>query len=109
MTTFGKKTHKSADWVETHAVEMTPVFEKRNALAMNKANSSEDPEDLGRQQQNPCWLRLCSQIQIADVTGTIRVIYDEIKMALGPTQKKTASLKSSKIMAADGTPASALL
>lgn len=35
MTTFGKKSRKSADWIETHAVEMTPVFEKRNALAMN--------------------------------------------------------------------------
>lgn len=35
------------------------------------------PEDLGRQQQNPCWLRLCSQIQIAEATGKVREMYDD--------------------------------
>ena len=34
MTTFGKKTSKSADWFEAHSDEMVPVIEyKRNALA----------------------------------------------------------------------------
>ena len=40
------------------------------------------------------WLQLCSQIQNAADTGNIKVMYDGIKQALGPTQKKTAPLKS---------------
>ena len=42
MSTFGKKTSKSADWFEAHSEEMTPVIEaKRNALTACKANPSD--------------------------------------------------------------------
>ena len=42
MSTFGKKTSKSADWFEARSEEMTPVIEaKRNALTAYKANPSD--------------------------------------------------------------------
>ena len=106
MSTFGKKTSKSADWFEAHSEEMTPVIEaKRNALTAYKANPSEQNLQIlraarskvqlcARQCANDYWLQLCSQIQIAADTGNIKALYDGIKQALGPTQKKTAPLKS---------------
>ena len=83
---------------------MTPVIEaKRNALTAYKANPSEQNlhilraarskvQQCARQCANDYWLQLCSQIQIAADTGM--VMYDGIKQPLGPTQKKTAPLKS---------------
>ena len=75
MSTFGKKTSKSADWFEAHSEEMTSVIEaKRKALTAYKANLSEqNPQILraarskvqqrARQCANDYWLQLCSQIQ----------------------------------------------
>ena len=41
MSTFGKNFSKSADWLETHSEEMTPVIEaKRNALTAHKPQGS---------------------------------------------------------------------
>ena len=106
MSTFGKKTSKSADWFEAHSEEMTPVIEaKRNALTACKANPSDQNlkilraarskvQQRARQCANDYWLQLCSQIQMAADTGNIKAMYDGIKQALGPTQKKTAPLKS---------------
>ena len=101
-----KKTSKSADWFEAHSEEMTPVIgANRNALTACKANPSEQNlqvlrdarskvQQCARQGANDCWLQFCSQIQIAADKGNIRAMYDGIKQALGPTQKKTAPLKS---------------
>ena len=106
MSTFGKKTSKSVDWFEAHSEEMTPLIEaKRNALTAYLANPSDQNLQIlraarskvqqhARQCANDYWLQLCSQIQIAADTGNIKVMYDGIKQALGPTQKKTAPLKS---------------
>eukprot|EP00745_Piridium_sociabile_P043277 TRINITY_DN8831_c0_g1_i1.p1 TRINITY_DN8831_c0_g1~~TRINITY_DN8831_c0_g1_i1.p1 ORF type:complete len:1016 (+),score=240.62 TRINITY_DN8831_c0_g1_i1:1061-4108(+) len=106
MSTFGKKTSKSADWFEAHSAEMTPVIEeKRLALAAYKACPSEQNlqvlraarskvQQSARRCANSYWLQLCSQIQVAADTGNTRGMYDGIKQALGPTQKKTAPLKS---------------
>ena len=106
MSTFGKKTSKLADWFEAHSQEMTSVIEaKRNALTAYKANPSEqnlqilraarsNVQQLARQCANYYWRQLCFQIQIAADTGNIKAMYDGIKQALGPTQKKTAPLKS---------------
>ena len=105
MSIFGKKTSKSADWFEAHSEEMTPIIEaKRNALTAYKANPSDQNLQIlraarskvlqrARQCASDYWLQLCSQIQIAADTGNIKVMYDSIKKALGPTQKKTAPLK----------------
>ena len=102
MSTFGKKTSKSADWFLAHSEERTPVIEaKRNALTAYKTNPSEQNLQTVRaarskvqQCANGYWLQLCSQIQIAADTDNIKAMYDGIKLALGPMQKKTAPLKS---------------
>ena len=107
MATFSKKTSKSLiNQFEAHSEEMTPVIEaKRNALTAYKANPSDQNlqilsaarskvQQCARQCANDYWLQLCSQIQIAADTGNIKAMYDGIKQALGPTQKKIASLKS---------------
>ena len=85
---------------------MAPVIEaERNALTAYKANPSDQNlkilrtarskvQQRARQCANDCWLQLCSQIQIAEDTGNIKAMYDGIKQALGPMQKKTAPLKS---------------
>ena len=105
-STFGKKTNKSADWFEAHSEEMTPGIEaKRNALTAYKTNPSEQNLQIllaapskvqqhARQCATGYWLQLCSQIHIAADTGNIKTMYDGIKQALGPTQKKTALMKS---------------
>ena len=105
LSTFGKKTSKSADWFEAHSEEMTPVIEARNALTAYKAIPSEQNLEVlraahnkvqqrARQCASDYWLQLCSQIQIAADNGNIKAMHDGIKQALGPTQKKTAPLKS---------------
>ena len=98
MSIFGKKTSKPADWFEAHSEEMTPVIQaKRNALIAYKTNSSEQNlQVLGaasskvQQRARRCadvyWLKLCSEIQTAADTGNIKVMYEGIKQALGPTQ-----------------------
>ncbi|XP_063595354.1 uncharacterized protein LOC134772317 [Penaeus indicus] len=106
MTTFGKKTCKSADWFEAHSEEMVPVIEeKQNALTAYKAFPTKrnlqvlraacsKAQQCARQCANDYWLQLCSQIQLAADTGNIKGMYDGIKQALGPTQKKINPLKS---------------
>lgn len=106
MSAFGKKTSKSTDWFEAHCNKLMPLIqEKREALTAYKS----DPHDrnlqklrearrktqqAARQCANDYWLQLSSNIQIAADTGNVRGMYDGIKQALGPTQKKTAPLKS---------------
>ncbi|XP_050703781.1 uncharacterized protein LOC126989216 [Eriocheir sinensis] len=106
ISTFGKKTSKSADWFEVHSEEIMPVIEeKRNPLAAYKANPSErnlqvlrsarsKVQQCARRCANDYWLQLSSQIQTAADTGNMKEMYDGIKQALGPTKKKTAPLKS---------------
>ena len=85
---------------------MTPAIDaKRNTLTAYKASPSEQNLQIlraarskvqqhAKQCANDYWLQLCSQIQIAADTGNIKATYDGTKQALGPTQKKTAPLKS---------------
>ena len=107
MATFGKKTSKSQDWFDAKATEITPIIEtKRLLLAAYKALPSEqnlqalrsarnNVQQTARRCANEYWVQLSEDIQIAAVTGNIRGMYDGIKKALGPTQSKTAPLKSS--------------
>uniref|UniRef100_A0ABM5FF36 Uncharacterized protein n=1 Tax=Pogona vitticeps TaxID=103695 RepID=A0ABM5FF36_9SAUR len=106
LSTFGKKTRKMADWFKAHSEELMPAIEdKRRALAAYKACPSEynlqalraarsQVQQAARRCSNDYWLQLCSQIQIAADTGNIKGMYDGIKQALGPLQKKSAPLKS---------------
>ncbi|XP_066482784.1 DBIRD complex subunit ZNF326 isoform X2 [Tiliqua scincoides] len=101
-----KKTNKTADWFEAHSEALRPVIEeKKRALAAYKACPSErnlqilratrnKVQTTARRCANDYWLQLCSQIQIAADTGNIKGMYDGIKQALGPTQKKIDPLKS---------------
>ena len=107
MATFGKKTSKSQDWFGAKATEITPIIEaKRLILAAYKALPSEQNlqalrtarnhvQQTARRCANEYWVQLSEDIQLAAVTGNIRGMYDGIKKALGPTQCKTAPLKSS--------------
>ena len=82
MTTFGKKTSKSADWFMAHSDEMVPVIEKkRNASAACKACkrnlqalwvARSKVQHCARRCTNDYWLQLCSQIQLAADTATSR-------------------------------------
>ncbi|XP_066302904.1 uncharacterized protein [Branchiostoma lanceolatum] len=51
-------------------------------------------KQTARRCANEYWSKLSEDIHIAAITGNIRGMYDGIKRALGPTQSKTARLKS---------------
>ena len=107
LATFGKMTSKTNDWFETKSSEMTPVITaKRTALAEYKRSPSEKNlqslraarskvQQMSRRCANEYWTELSEGIQAAALSGNIRGMYDGIKKALGPTQCKTAPLKSS--------------
>ncbi|CAH1226359.1 CD209 [Branchiostoma lanceolatum] len=106
MATFGKKTTQSHDWFDAKSAEMAPVIEaKRAALAEYKRTPSErnlhvlraarnKVKQTARRCANEYWSKLSEDIHVAAITGNIRGMYDGIKRALGPTQSKTAPLKS---------------
>ncbi|XP_066294595.1 uncharacterized protein [Branchiostoma lanceolatum] len=106
MATFGRKTTQSHDWFDAKSTEMAPVMEaKRAALAEYKRTPSErnlhvlraarnKVKQTARRCANEYWSKLSEDIHIAAIIGNIRGMYDGIKRALGPTQSKTAPLKS---------------
>jgi len=85
---------------------MSPVIDtKCAALAEYKRSSGEKSMQALRATRNKVqqttrrcaieyWQQLSSSIQFAAAAGNIRGMYDGIKTALGPTQSKTATLKS---------------
>ena len=107
LATFGRKTTKTHDWFDAKSTEMRPVIEaKRTALIVYKQSLSETNlqilravrskvQQTARRCANEYWTQLSQVIQPAAITGNIRGMYDGIKKALGPTQSKTAPLKSS--------------
>ena len=109
LATFGRKTSKSHDWFDAKSTEMRPVVEaKRTALIVYKQSPSErnlhilraarsNVQQTARRCANEYWTQLSQDIQraVITLTGNIRGMYDGIKKALGPTQSKTAPLKSS--------------
>ena len=106
MKVFGKKTHKTQDWFEAKTSELTPVLDaKRTALKKFKASPCEKnlqilksarskAQSTARRCANEYWQELSANIQVASYCGNIKGMYDGIKKALGPTQTKTAPLKS---------------
>ena len=106
LATFGKKNLKD-DWFDAKSTEMRPVIEaKRKALIEYKRSPSErnlqilraarsKVQQTARRYANEYWTQLSQDIQTAAITGNTRGMYDGIKKALGPTQSKTAPLKSS--------------
>ena len=72
LSTFGKKTKKTADWFEAHLEELMPAIEdKRRSLAAYKACLSEynlqplraahsQVQQAARRCSNDYWLQLCS-------------------------------------------------
>ena len=107
LATFGKKNSKTHDWFDAKSTEMRPVIEaKRTALIVYKQSPIErnlqirraarsNVQQTARRCANEYWRQLSQDIQTAAITGNIRGMYDGIKKALGPTQSKTAPLKSS--------------
>jgi len=106
IESFGKRTTTSPDWFEAYSETMLPVIEeKRLALSAYKTRSTRSNlhklrtarqrvQATARKCANEFWLNLCSEIQTSADRGNIQRMYDGIKKALGPTQKKCAPLKS---------------
>ena len=107
MATVGKNTSNTHDWFDAKSSEIRPVIEakstalmeykrspsKRNLQILRAARSK--VQQAPRRCANEYWTRISQEIQTAAITGNIRGMYDGIKKALGPTQCKTAPLKSS--------------
>ena len=107
LATFGRKKTKSADWFEAKSKELNPTIDKKRHLqcAYNKDPSTENLRKL-RQARNETqrrvrqcaydyWVELSQRIENASATGNIRAMYEGIKVATGPSQTKSAPLKSS--------------
>ena len=104
--TFGQNTSKSHDWFKAKSAEMTPIIEaKRAALTEYKRSLSEKTLQIlraarnkvkhtARRYANDYWIELSETIQTAAITVNISGMYEGIKTAMGPTQNKTAPLKS---------------
>ena len=99
---MGEKNSKSHNWFEAKSSEMTPVIEaKRAALAEYKRSPTQRNLQILRAARSKvqniarrCVNEYSKTVQMAAATGNIRGMYDGIKKALGPTQSKTAPLKS---------------
>ena len=106
LAIFGKTTPRSSDWFDAKSAEMTPVIEaKRAALAEYMCSPSEKTlktlraarskvQQTASKCANEYWQELSRDIQTAADTGNIKGMYVGITKALGPTQSKTAPLKS---------------
>ena len=107
LATFGKKPSKNHDWFDAKSTEMRPVIEAkckalieykrspsgRNLQILRAARSK--VQQTAKRCANEYWTQLSQDIQTAAITGNIRGMYDGINKTLGPTQSKTAPLKSS--------------
>lgn len=104
---FGRKTKKSHDWFEENIDILMPLLEtKRRALMKLKASNTKDNEEaykLARQRvskearkcANAYWTEIANQIQESCDRGDSKRMYEGIKLALGPSIKKSAPLRSS--------------
>ena len=107
LQVFGKKKGKTQDWFEANSSTLLPLIEKRRLALVeykrlpNQRNlqlvrdARNEVQKSARRCANDFWLELCRGIQTAVDTGNIRGMYEGIKKATGPTQTKTAPLKSS--------------
>ncbi|XP_047485879.1 uncharacterized protein LOC125036961 [Penaeus chinensis] len=107
LATFGRKKTKSSDWFETKSKILNPVIVKKRQMqcVYNKHPSREnlyklrqarnEAKQMVRRCANDYWMELSQHIENASATGNIRAMYEGIKTATGPTQIKSAPLKSS--------------
>ncbi|XP_047494975.1 uncharacterized protein LOC125043065 [Penaeus chinensis] len=107
LATFGRKKNKSSDWFETKSKILNPVIVKKRQMqcVYNKHPSREnlyklrqarnEAKQMVRRCANDYWMELSQHIENASATGNIRAMYEGIKTATGPTQIKSAPLKSS--------------
>ena len=99
LSTFGKKTKKTClkyiwkSWCQPSRKRALAACPSEYNLQALRAACSK-VQQTARKCSNDYWLQLCSQIQIAVDTGNIKEMYDGIKQALGPIQKKSAPLKT---------------
>ncbi|XP_047500203.1 uncharacterized protein LOC125046469 [Penaeus chinensis] len=101
------KSLKSSDWFETKSKILNPVIVKKRQMQCeyNKHPSREnlhklrqarnEAKQMVRRCANDYWMELSQRIENASATGNIRAMYEGIKTATGPTQIKSAPLKSS--------------
>ncbi|PFX21557.1 hypothetical protein AWC38_SpisGene13952 [Stylophora pistillata] len=113
LAIFRKNTSKSHDWFKAKSAEMTPIIEgKRAALMEYKRSPCEKNLQIlraarnkvkhtARRCANDYWTELSKTIQTAAITENIRGMYEGIKTAMGPTQNKTAPLRSTTAVEPD--------
>ena len=102
----GKKTSKSHDWYEAKSSDMTPIIEAKHATLTEYKQSPtkwnlqtlraarSKVQCIARCCTNEYWTEHSEMIQMAAAMGNIRWMYDGIKEALEPIQRKMAPLKS---------------
>uniref|UniRef100_H2ZZE9 Reverse transcriptase domain-containing protein n=1 Tax=Latimeria chalumnae TaxID=7897 RepID=H2ZZE9_LATCH len=104
--TFGEKRLSNKDWFEESAEELLPLINIKNAayLEHNKKptestkarlqHAKNEVQRATRHCANQYWTKLCDEIQTASDAGNLKVMYDGLKKALGPTINQVAPLKS---------------
>ena len=101
-----KTSNKNKDWFEAYANKMRPSIEAKNTayIKHNQQPTAHTLRDLQSPRSevlknawhyaNEYWSTLCESIQTASDTGNLREMYNGIKLAIGPSVKKVAPLKS---------------
>ena len=107
LATFGRKKAKSTDWFEAKSKELIPCIDKKrqmqceykklpsNQNLRKLRQARKEAKQMVRRCANEYWVELSHRIENASATGNIRAMYEGIKVATGPTQSKSAPLKSS--------------
>ena len=107
LATFGRKKAKSSDWFDAKSKTLAPYIDRKRQMQLKyKQNPSahnlsllrearKEAQRVVRQCANEYWVELSQRIENASATGNIRAMYEGIKVATGPTQNKSAPLKSS--------------
>ncbi|XP_061707843.1 uncharacterized protein LOC133518227 [Cydia pomonella] len=102
---FGYQKAKSHDWLIENEEHLLPLIDlKRQAFLSFRLNPCDATrEELSKAKAslqcssrfyaNAYWTELCQGIQACADAGNIGGVYEGIKRALGPIQKKTAPLK----------------
>jgi len=105
-TAFGHPSRKQPDWFRDSADLLLPSVEaKRKARAMVRAHDTRnarlrlttakrDMQCLTRAALHRYWTKLSQCIQCCSDTGDLHGMYQDIKEAIGPTSKKTATVFS---------------
>ncbi|CAG9128775.1 unnamed protein product [Plutella xylostella] len=104
--TLGRKVRKQTDWFAEYEQVLHPLIEEKRSAYTDYLNNPSDAhceirykrakanlQRISRECANSYWTKLCMKIQQCHDVGNYRGMYQNIKVAIGPTIRKRAAIK----------------